>query len=62
MLLCRLLGKLDQCSAVSFTEPGAGVEGINYAENVPDLVLVDYMMPGMNGLSSSGFRKISSLR
>ena len=59
MLLCRLLGKLDQCSAVSFTEPERALQWC--AENVPDLVLVDFMMPRMNGVEFiSAFRKIPS--
>lgn len=59
MLLCRLLGKLEQCNAVSFTDPTRALEWC--AENVPDLVLVDYMMPGMNGVEFiSAFRKITS--
>lgn len=59
VLLCRLLEKLDHCSSVRFTEPERALQWCT--ENVPDLVLVDYMMPSMNGVQFiSAFRKICS--
>ena len=47
-LLCRLLEKLDACSSVSFLNPAAALAWCR--EQTPDLVLVDYMMPEMNGI------------
>ncbi|MFZ6772651.1 HD domain-containing phosphohydrolase [Undibacterium sp. SXout7W] len=47
-LLCRLLDKLDRCKSISFLEPEAALSWCG--SNVPDLVMVDYMMPSMNGV------------
>jgi len=47
-LLCLLLKKIDKCNSVSFTEPESAL--LWCAGNVPDLVMVDYMMPTMDGV------------
>lgn len=44
----RLVQKLGDSRATSFTAPEAGLRRCEAAE--PDLVVVDYMMPGMNGI------------
>ena len=47
-LLCRLLDKIDRCKYISFLEPELALSWCG--SNVPDLVMVDYMMPSMNGV------------
>lgn len=47
-LLCRLLDKIAHCSSESFLDPALALHWC--ADSVPDLVLVDYMMPEMNGI------------
>lgn len=47
-LLCLLLKKIDQCEAVSFVEPELALKWCD--SHVPDLVMVDYMMPTMDGV------------
>jgi len=47
-LLCRLLEKLENCSSLSFLVPESALSWCE--EQIPDVVLVDYMMPEMNGV------------
>jgi len=47
-LLCLLLKKIENCKSVSFTDPEPALQWC--AGNVPDLVMVDYMMPTMDGI------------
>lgn len=55
-LLQHLVRKLPGCEAVCFTDPVKALEWC--LANEPDLVVVDYMMPGMNGTElTEGFRK-----
>ena len=57
MLLKALVAKLDGCEAVAFQESPKGLRWCS--ENLPDLVIVDYMMPDLDGLAFiSRFRKI----
>jgi putative two-component system response regulator len=47
-LLCHLLGKIEHCNSVKFLVPEAALAWCE--KQVPDLVMVDFMMPGMNGV------------
>ncbi|MFZ3018674.1 MAG: SpoIIE family protein phosphatase [Gallionella sp.] len=47
-LLSHLIAKLDGCEAVGFTDPAQGLAWCG--DHVPDLVLLDYMMPGIDGI------------
>ncbi len=47
-LLDFLVGKLPDVETVLFSDPHAALE--KCAEQLPDLVLTDYMMPGIDGL------------
>lgn len=46
-LLQHLVCKLPGCEAVCFTDPVAGLDWC--LDNAPDLLIVDYMMPLLNG-------------
>jgi putative two-component system response regulator len=48
LLICRLLEKLENCSSLSFLDPHLALDWCQ--DQTPDLVLVDYMMPVMNGI------------
>ncbi|MDP2144151.1 MAG: response regulator [Gallionella sp.] len=47
-LVAHLIAKLDDCDATSFIVPQQGLDWC--VEQVPDLVVVDYMMPGLDGI------------
>ncbi len=47
-LLSHLIARLPDCSPVTFTEPQKGLDWS--LQNVPDLLIVDYMMPELDGL------------
>jgi putative two-component system response regulator len=47
-LVTHLVSKMSDCEPVSFTDPVAALEWC--VANEPDLVVVDYMMPQLNGL------------
>lgn len=47
-LLSHLVSRLDGCEATGHTEPAAALAWC--AAHVPDLVLLDYMMPGIDGI------------
>jgi putative two-component system response regulator len=47
-LMQALVGKLPDCEPLPFSDPA---EGLNWCQqNEPDLVIVDYMMPGLDGV------------
>lgn len=48
MLLHQVVRKIGGCSAFSFTDPLKALEEVRRAD--VDLILVDYRMPGMNGI------------
>jgi putative two-component system response regulator len=47
-LLSHLVGKLEDSVAIGFTVPQQGLDWC--VANVPDLVIVDYMMPDLDGI------------
>ena len=47
-LLSALVKKLDDCEPIPFRESPEGLAWCS--ENLPDLVLVDYMMPDIDGI------------
>lgn len=47
-LLSHLVAKLEDCVSIGFTVPEEGLAWC--AGNVPDLVMVDYMMPELDGI------------
>lgn len=48
MLLSTMVGKLDNCEAILFQKSPDGLRWCE--ENEPDLVIVDYMMPELDGI------------
>ncbi|MDR0996604.1 MAG: response regulator, partial [Zoogloeaceae bacterium] len=49
-LLKHLVTRLGDCEPVLFTHPAKALEWCEQPENQPDLVIVDYMMPDIDGL------------
>lgn len=47
-LLSHLVAKLDDCNAIGYTDPAEGLAWC--AVHIPDLVLLDYMMPDIDGI------------
>jgi two-component system cell cycle response regulator len=61
LLLKTYMNRIDGIEAVTFTDPNAAL--ISCTENAPDLVLLDYHMPQMNGVEFLGrFRAIKQLK
>lgn len=48
MLIKSVVGRIDGVESVIFTDPREALRAC--AEDEPDLVIVDYLMPGMNGV------------
>ena len=48
ILFAALVKKLDDCVAITFSSALRGLEWAS--QNIPDLVIVDYMMPDVDGL------------
>lgn len=48
LVMEALVSKIDGCTAVPFTDPQLGLQWCR--ENDPDLIVVDYMMPGLDGV------------
>ncbi|MEI8327367.1 MAG: response regulator, partial [Betaproteobacteria bacterium] len=47
-LLSHLIAKLPNCTPVNFTEP---LKGLDWSlQHIPDLLIVDYMMPDLDGI------------
>lgn len=47
-LMQALVSKVEDCTAISFGNPAEGLEWCQ--QNDPDLLIVDYMMPGLDGI------------
>ncbi|MDP2144153.1 MAG: SpoIIE family protein phosphatase [Gallionella sp.] len=47
-LLSHLIAKLEDCESIGYTDPAAALAWCG--DHVPDLVLLDYMMPGLDGI------------
>lgn len=61
LLLKGYTRRLDDVEAVTFTDPVKALEWC--AENVPDLVMLDYLMPEMDGTEFlKRFREVDALR
>jgi CheY-like chemotaxis protein len=48
LLLSALVGKLGDCESINFQESTKGLAWCS--GNTPDLIIVDYMMPEMDGI------------
>jgi putative two-component system response regulator len=48
VLMEKLVGRLPDCSPICFSDPQAGLQWC--LENEPDLIMVDYIMPDIDGL------------
>src|SRR5689334_20890977 len=53
----EIVGKLPQCAVVGFNEPTAALD--HCLDNPPDLVIVDYMMPSLDGVAFSRVLRMS---
>jgi len=47
-LLSHLVNRMEDCTAITFNDPQEGLDWC--MQNVPDLVVVDYMMPVLDGI------------
>lgn len=48
LVMEALVGKIDDCRAVPFSDPVVALDWCR--QNEPDLLVVDYMMPGLDGI------------
>jgi CheY-like chemotaxis protein len=53
----EIVAKLPQCTVVPFLDPTAALDSC--LESPPDLVIVDYMMPGIDGVAFSRLLRMS---
>jgi CheY-like chemotaxis protein len=53
----EIVGKLPQCAVAAFSDPTTALD--HCLENPPDLVVVDYMMPSLDGVAFSRVLRMS---
>jgi CheY-like chemotaxis protein/HPt (histidine-containing phosphotransfer) domain-containing protein len=56
-VMSEIVAKLPQCTVTAFCNPTAALD--RCLENPPDLVIVDYMMPGLDGVAFSRVLRMS---
>ena len=56
-VMTELVAKLPQCAVLAFADPTAALD--HCLDNPPDLVIVDYMMPGLDGIAFSRVLRMS---
>src|SRR5215213_2438963 len=53
----EIVGKLPQCAVLAFSDPTTALD--HCLDNPPDLVIVDYMMPNIDGVAFSRVLRMS---
>src|SRR4051812_26008250 len=56
-VMTEIVAKLPQCAVAAFSDPTTALD--HCLENPPDLVIVDYMMPSLDGVAFSRVLRMS---